>query len=160
MAIYLVLASQFNDYVQPFIILSAVAFAFIGVVFGMFFTRSVFTIGSFMAVVGLAGISVNDSLILIDFMNKNRMKNNDLRESVIMACKVRMRPVLVTTVTTLLGLLPMSIGIPQKSIMWAPMATAFITGLTSATILTLLIIPVEYEVAENLKKLFKRRNKV
>ncbi len=157
MAIYLVLASQFNDYLQPFIILSAVAFAFIGVVFGMFITNSTFTIGSFMAVIGLAGISVNDSLILIDFMNKNKLKNLNLRQGIINACKTRMRPVIITTVTTLLGLLPMSIGIPNKSIMWAPMATAFVTGLTSATFLTLLIIPVEYEIAEKIKIYFNKK---
>ncbi|OQY24298.1 MAG: acriflavin resistance protein [Desulfobacteraceae bacterium 4572_35.2] len=151
LAIYLILATQFNDYVQPIIILSAIPFAFIGVVFGLFLTRSVFTVGSFMAVIGLAGVAVNDSLILIDFMNKERRRGVELRQSVINGCSARMRPVLITTVTTMLGMLPMAIGIPHKSITWAPMATAFATGLISATTLALLIIPVEFELAEKIK---------
>lgn len=151
LAIYLILASQFNDYIQPVIILSAVPFAFIGVVFGLFFTRSVFTIGSFMAVIGLAGVAVNDSLILIDFMNKERRRGIPLRQAVINGCSARMRPVLITTVTTMLGMLPMAIGIPHKSITWAPMATAFATGLICATTLALLIIPVEFELTEIIK---------
>ncbi len=157
MAIYLVLSSQFNDYFQPLIILTAIGFAFIGVVFGMFFTRSVFTIGSFMAVVGLSGVAVNDSLILIDFMNKQRQRGLVVREAVISACSARMRPVLITTATTMMGMLPMAVGIPRKSVTWAPMATAFATGLVSATLLALLIIPVEYELMENIKQWWNRR---
>jgi HAE1 family hydrophobic/amphiphilic exporter-1 len=146
------------------IILSAIAFAFIGVVFGMFFTQSLFTIGSFMAVIGLSGVVVNDSLILIDFMNKQKEKGLALRDAIINACNARMRPVLITTVTTVLGMLPMAVGIPKKSITWAPMATAFSTGLCSATLLALLIIPVEYELTEQYKARFiaymkKRRDK-
>jgi len=151
LAIYLILSSQFNDYIQPIIILSAIPFAFIGVVFGLFFTRSIFTIGSFMAVIGLAGVSVNDSLILIDFMNKEQRKGLDLRQAVINGCSARMRPVIITTITTMLGMIPMAVGIPHKSITWAPMATAFATGLASATLLALLIIPVEFELAESIK---------
>lgn len=154
MAIYLILSSQFNSYIQPLMILSAIGFAFIGVVFGMFFTQSLFTIGSFMAVIGLAGVAVNDSLILIDFMNKQKLKGLALREAVIAACSDRMRPVLITTATTMLGMLPMAVGIPRKSMTWAPMATAFATGLASATLLALLIIPVEYELVEQMKQKF------
>ncbi|MBF0211388.1 MAG: efflux RND transporter permease subunit [Desulfamplus sp.] len=156
MGIYLVLSSQFNDYLQPLIILSAIPFAFIGVVFGMFFTRSVFTIGSFLAVVGLSGVAVNDAIVLIDFMNKERERGLSLREAVVSSCKARMRPVIITTFTTMLGMLPMVIGIPQKSITWAPMATAFVTGLSCATMLILLFIPVEYEMTERFKGWLKR----
>ncbi|PID73371.1 MAG: acriflavin resistance protein [Desulfobacterales bacterium] len=149
--IYMVLASQFNHYVQPVIIITAVPFALIGVVLGLFLTRTIFTIGSFMAIVGLAGIAVNDSLILIDFMNVRYKKGRPLREAVVEACAARMRPVLITTITTILGLLPMAIGIPGKSISWAPMATSFVAGLCSATFLALLMIPVQYEAFEQLK---------
>jgi multidrug efflux pump subunit AcrB len=152
--IYMVLASQFNDYFQPMIIISAIPFALIGVVMGLFFTRTIFTVGSFMAVVGLAGVAVNDSLLIIEFINVRRRKGKALRDAVIEACAARMRPVLITTVTTILGLLPMAIGFPRKSISWAPMATAFVAGLSSATILALLIIPVEYELFEEKKAQF------
>jgi HAE1 family hydrophobic/amphiphilic exporter-1 len=149
--IYMVLASQFNDYFQPMIIISAIPFALIGVVMGLFLTRTIFTVGSFMAVVGLAGVAVNDSLLIIEFINVRTRRGKPLREAVIEACAARMRPVLITTLTTILGLLPMAIGLPRKSISWAPMATAFVAGLASATILTLLIIPVEYELFEEKK---------
>ncbi|MDM8553699.1 efflux RND transporter permease subunit [Desulfococcaceae bacterium HSG7] len=149
--IYMVLSSQFNDYFQPLIIISAVPFAIIGVVMGLFFTRTVFTVGSFMAVVGLAGVAVNDSLLIIEFINVRRRMGRSLRDAVIEACAARMRPVLITTVTTILGLLPMAIGFPYKSISWAPMATAFVAGLASATTLALLIVPVEYELFEEKK---------
>ncbi len=155
LCIYVILASQFKDYFQPIIIISAVAFAIIGVSFGMLISRSPFTVGSFLAVVGLAGVAVNDSLILIDFINVRRREGKEMRAAVIEACSHRMRPVLITTVTTILGLLPMAIGIPSKSISWSPMATAFCTGLSSATILTLLVVPAEYELVEKIRPFFK-----
>ncbi len=160
MAIYMILASQFKDYFQPLIIISGIAFAFMGVVFGMFLTRSTFTVGSFLAVVGLAGVAVNDSLILIDFINVRKREGMTTREAILEACSVRMRPVLITTATTMLGLLPMAIGIPRKSISWAPMATAFVTGLSSATILTLLIVPVEYEATEKFRLFLRKITKL
>ena len=158
MLIYMVLASQFNDYFQPVIIISAVPFALIGVVMGLFFSRTTFTIGSFMAIIGLAGVAVNDSLLMIEFMNTKIKENIPRRKAIIEACAARMRPVLITTITTFLGLLPMAIGIPNKSIAWAPMATAFVAGLSSATILALLIIPVEYELFEQIKIRFKKKS--
>jgi HAE1 family hydrophobic/amphiphilic exporter-1 len=157
LGIYMVLASQFNDYFQPVIIITAVPFAIIGVVMGLFFTRTTFTIGSFMAVVGLAGVAVNDSLLMVDFMNVRLRKGKALRDAVIEGCAARMRPVLITTITTMLGLLPMAIGIPRKSISWAPMATAFVAGLSSATLLALLFIPLEYEFFEKMKAFFRER---
>lgn len=159
LGIYLVLAAQFDDYFQPVLIMSAIAFAIIGVVYGMFFTRSTFTIQSFIAVVGLAGVAVNDSLIMIDFMNVRRKEGFGLREAVMSACSQRMRPVLITTITTVLGLLPMAVGFPNKSIAWSSMATAFTSGLASATLLTLLIIPAEYELLERIREWVKQRRR-
>lgn len=157
LGIYLVLVAQFNDYFQPVLIMSAIAFAIIGVVYGLFITRSTFTIQSFIAVVGLAGVAVNNSLILIDFMNVRRREGMALREAVMSACSQRMRPVLITTVTTMLGLLPMAVGFPNKSLEWASMATAFTSGLASATLLTLLIVPAEYELLERMRLWFRER---
>ena len=155
--IYLVLATQFKDYLQPLLIITAVPFALIGVVIGLFVTRTTFTVGSFMAIVGLTGLVVNDSLLLIDFMNVRMRMGKPMREAVIEACGARMRPVVITTITTMLGLLPMAIGIPSRSISWAPMATAFVAGLSSATLLTLLITPANYELIENFKAAIKKR---
>ncbi|MBW1988405.1 MAG: efflux RND transporter permease subunit [Deltaproteobacteria bacterium] len=151
LAIYMILASQFNDYFQPVIIISAVPFALTGVVFGLMLTRTVFTVGSMMAIVGLTGVAVNNSLLLIDFMNKRLKTGKSLRDAVMESCAARLRPVVITTVTTALGLLPMAIGIPSKSISWAPMAVAFVSGLFSATLLSLLMVPVLYEILEDLR---------
>lgn len=156
LAIYMVLSSQFKDYVQPLMIISSVPMALIGVVFGLLITRTTFTIGSFLAIIGLAGLAVNDSLLLIDFMNVRRRRGQPLRQAIVESCAARMRPVLITTITTTLGLLPMAIGIPNKSISWAPMATAFVSGLISATVLTLLITPANYEAFEQLKDFARR----
>ena len=161
--IYLVLATQLWDYLQPLIIITAILFAIIGVVVGMFVTRSTFTIGSFMAMVGLAGVTVNDSIVLMDFINVRRRLGRTERQAVIEACSIRMRPVIITTVTTVLGMLPMAIGIPRKSIAWSPMAMAFVSGLACATMLALLMVPVEYELSEALRRrarrLFKLKDK-
>jgi HAE1 family hydrophobic/amphiphilic exporter-1 len=156
LAIYMVLATQFKDYVQPLIIISSVPMALIGVVFGLLITRTTFTIGSFLAIIGLTGLAVNDSLLLIDFMNVRLRQGKPLRQAIIESCAARMRPVLITTITTTLGLLPMAIGIPNKSISWAPMATAFVSGLISATVLTLLITPANYEAFEQFKAFLGR----
>lgn len=157
LGIFLVLATQFNSYWQPLIIISAIPLALIGVVLGLILTRTTFTVGSFMAVIGLAGIAVNDSLLLVEFMNIRYKAGRPLRDAVIEACAMRMRPVLITTITTLLGLLPMAIGIPSKSLSWAPMAMAFVAGLGSATILTLLIVPVEYELYQSIRDWFQTK---
>jgi HAE1 family hydrophobic/amphiphilic exporter-1 len=114
-------------------------------------------VGSFLAIIGLAGIAVNDALLLIDFINVRKRRGLVLREALIEACAARMRPVIITTVTTMLGLLPMAIGIPNRSIEWAPMATAFVAGLSSATFLTLLITPANYEFFEQLKGIVRKR---
>ncbi|MCJ8499400.1 efflux RND transporter permease subunit [Desulfatitalea alkaliphila] len=157
LGIYMVLSSQFRDYLQPLIILAAVPFSLIGVSFGIFFTRGIFTIASFIATVGLSGVAVNNTILLLDFMNKRYRDGKDLRPAILESCAARMRPVLITTVTTLLGLLPMAIGIPSKSLTWAPMATAFVTGLSSATVLALLITPVNYELLEGWRAKLRRR---
>lgn len=157
MGIYMVLSSQFRDYLQPLIILTAVPFALIGVSFGLFFTRTIFTIGSFIATVGLAGVAVNNTLLLIDFMNKRVRRGKALRQAILEACAARMRPVLITTVTTIIGLMPMAIGIPSKSISWSPMAIAFVTGLSSATILALLLTPANYELLGQIRSRLRRK---
>ena len=157
LGIYLVLASQFRDYFQPMIILTAVPFAVMGVAYGLFVSRTTFTVGSFLAMVGLSGVAVNNTLLLIDFMNKRLRSGKPVRQAILEACATRMRPVMITTVTTMLGLLPMAIGIPHKSISWAPMATTFVSGLVSSTTLALLITPANYELLEQMRARLRRR---
>ena len=146
MVIYLILAAQFQSYLQPLIILSAIIFALIGVILGKLFTQSVFTINSFMAIIGVAGVVVNDSLMLVDFMNKAYHTGLSRRDAINEGIRIRLRPIMITTLTTTLGLLPMAIGIPEYSLVWGSMASTFVTGLITATLLTLFIVPVLWDM--------------
>jgi len=144
--IYLILATQFRSYVQPLIVLSAIIFSITGVVFGTLVTQSLFTVNSFIAMVGVTGVVVNDSLVLLDFINRRYREGATRREAVIAGVRVRLRPIVLTTLTTTLGLLPMALGIPSYSLIWGSMASTFVTGLAAATFLTLFIVPVAWDL--------------
>ena len=148
---YVILATQFRSYLQPLIILSAVVFSLIGVVFGKFVTQGLFTVNSFIAVVGVTGVVVNDSLVLIDFINRNYRSGMSRREAINHGIRTRLRPILLTTLTTSLGLAPMAFGIPSYSVVWGSMASTFVTGLCTATFLTLFIVPIEWDLLMGLK---------
>jgi HAE1 family hydrophobic/amphiphilic exporter-1 len=144
--IYLILATQFKSYSQPLIILSAVMFSIIGVVFGKVATQSLFTVNSFIAVVGVTGVVVNDSLVLLDFINRRYRAGMSRREAIREGVRLRLRPIVLTTLTTTLGLMPMALGIPSYSVIWGSMASTFVTGLATATFLTLFIVPVAWDL--------------
>ncbi len=144
--IYLILATQFKSYAQPLIIISAIMFSIIGVVFGKLATQSLFTVNSFIAVVGVTGVVVNDSLVLLDFINRRYRAGMSRREAIWDGVHVRLRPIVLTTLTTTLGLLPMALGFPSYSIIWGTMASTFVTGLATATLLTLFIVPVAWDL--------------
>jgi len=156
LTIYVILATQFRSYLQPLIILSAVVFSLIGVVLGKFVTQGLFTVNSFIAVVGVTGVVVNDSLVLIDFINKRYRAGMSRREAIAEGIRVRLRPILLTTLTTTLGLLPMALGIPSYSVVWGSMASTFVTGLCTTTFLTLFIVPIEWDLLMGLKLRFNR----
>ncbi len=151
LVMYLILATQFRSYLQPLIILSAVFFSIVGVVFGKLITQGPFTVNSFIAVVGVTGVVVNDSLVLIDFINKRYRSGMSRREAIREGIRIRLRPILLTTLTTTLGLTPMALGIPSYSLVWGAMASTFVTGLCTATFLTLFIVPIEWDLLMGLK---------
>ncbi|MFH1914501.1 MAG: efflux RND transporter permease subunit [Pseudomonadota bacterium] len=157
MLIYTILACQFQSYTQPVVILSAVAFALIGVIFGTFLTRSLFTVNSFIATVGVAGVVVNGSLVLLDFMNRLYAAGYTRAEAIREGVRIRLRPILLTTLTTTLGLLPMALGIPYYSLVWGTMATTFVTGLCVATTLTLFVMPIEWDLLMRRKERKEQR---
>ncbi|MCG7916273.1 MAG: efflux RND transporter permease subunit [Candidatus Thiodiazotropha taylori] len=156
LVMYVILATQFQSYLQPLIILSAVVFALIGVVFGKLVTQSLFTVNSFIAVIGVAGVVVNDALVLIDFINKRYRSGMTRREAITEGVHIRLRPILLTTLTTSLGLLPMAVGFPSYSLVWGTMASTFVTGLAAATALTLFIIPVLWDLLMGLQERIAR----
>ena len=149
MLVYIVLVAQFNSYKQPFTIALSLPFGLVGAVIGLWVTGYPFGFMAFLGVVSLTGIVVNDSIILIDFINVVRKQGTDLRGAVIEAGKLRFRPVMLTTVSTVGGLLPLAI---RGGSLWGPMGNVIIFGLSIATLLTLIIIPVMYEVLERTKK--------
>jgi HAE1 family hydrophobic/amphiphilic exporter-1 len=150
--IYLILAAQFQSYLQPLIIISAVIFALTGVIYGTLLSRTLFTVNSFVAIVGVTGVVVNDSLVLVEFLNKCYQQGMKKREALMLAVNIRLRPILLTTFTTTLGLLPMALGIPEYSTVWGSMAMTFVTGLCTATLLTIIIVPVQWDILIDLEK--------
>lgn len=142
--IYLVLASLFESYYQPFIIMTSVPLAIIGVVIALYATGKSVGMGVFVGLMMLGGIVVNNAILLIDHTNALKKRNMKSLRALVMASRDRLRPILMTTITTLLGLFPMAISSAEGSNLWSPLAVTVIGGLTSSTVLTLLILPCAY----------------
>ncbi len=149
--VYVVMASQFESLLHPFIILFSVPLAFIGVAFALFIAGIPLSIIVFLGLITLAGIVVNNAIVLIDCINQAVRTGKPQREAIMSACKLRLRPILITTTTTVLGLIPMSLGLGDGGEIRAPLAIAVISGLTSSTILTLIVIPCIYSFVEREK---------
>lgn len=143
---YLILGAQFNSYSQPFLILLSVPFAFIGVVFYLFVSGTPLSTTVIYSAVALAGVAVNDAIVLISFINDLRSEGKSVREAVFESAVTRIRPILLTSLTTIAGLLPTAIGIGGYSVVWSPMASTIMVGLVFSTLSALLIIPLLYGV--------------
>ncbi|MCD6329189.1 MAG: efflux RND transporter permease subunit [Candidatus Cloacimonetes bacterium] len=148
--IFAILAAKFNSYVQPFIVMLTIPFAIIGVIFGLIITALPFSMMTLIAVLALAGVVVNDSLILVDFVNSEREKGVDRWNSLINAGTVRLRPILMTTVTTIAGFMPILLSTSSQVESWKPIAVSIAFGLAFATLLTLFIIPVVYSFIDSI----------
>lgn len=146
--VYLVMASQFESLVHPFLILFTVPFGLIGVVFALLLTNTTFSVMVFLGIIILAGIVVNNAIVLIDYTRQLREEGLSVRQALRQAGQVRLRPILMTTLTTVLGLIPMAIGWGEGAEVRAPMAIAVIGGLSFSTLLTLLFIPMLYELVD------------
>jgi HAE1 family hydrophobic/amphiphilic exporter-1 len=145
----MVMASQFESLRDPFIILFSIPLAAIGVVSILVLTSTTFNMQGFLGVIILVGVVVNNAIILIDYMNQLRRGSGySLREAVVTASTRRLRPILMTTLTTVLGLIPMSLGIGEGGELQAPLARVIIGGLTTSTLITLVVIPIVYLLLE------------
>lgn len=142
--VYIVMAAQFESYTYPAIIMTSLLFAFSGVFIILFLTGHSLNVMSMIGAIMLIGIVVKNGIVLIDYITLNRERGLSIRQAVILGGKSRLRPVVMTTLTTILGMVPMAIGTGQGAEMWRPMGTAVIGGLTFSTILTLLFVPVLY----------------
>ncbi|MBU1007216.1 MAG: efflux RND transporter permease subunit [Candidatus Omnitrophica bacterium] len=148
--IYLILASSFRSIVQPFIIMLAIPFGLIGVIIAFFLHGIPLSFMAILGIVGLNGIVVNDSIVLVDFINKLRGKGMNRHDSIIKAGQMRLRPVVLTTITTVGGLFTVAYGIGGKDPFLVPMALSICWGLAFATALTLVIIPCIYSIVDDM----------
>ena len=146
--VYMVMASQFRSLLDPFIIMFSVPLGMIGVIWALFLTRTTLNVTSFMGIIMMVGIVVSNGVLLVEYMNELRRHGLGVRDAVIRGGRTRLRPILMTSLTTLVGLLPMALGIGTGSEANAPLARAVIGGLAVSTVLTLLLIPTLYLMLE------------
>jgi HAE1 family hydrophobic/amphiphilic exporter-1 len=145
--VYMVMASQFESLLEPFIIIFTVPMAVIGVLTGLFITGTPLSVMSLIGVLMLAGIVVNNGIVMIDYANQVLHRNKtSLDDAIVEAATTRLRPILMTALTTMLAMMPLALGIGEGAETWAPMAITVIFGLAAATILTLLVEPCIYVV--------------
>ena len=142
--VYVVMAAQFESLTYPGIIMTSLLFAFSGVFLILWLTGHTLNVMSMIGAIMLIGIVVKNGIVLIDYITLNRERGMGIRRAVIHGGKSRLRPVVMTTLTTILGMVPMAVGTGQGAEMWRPMGTAVIGGLTFSTVLTLLFVPVLY----------------
>ncbi|MBW2468533.1 MAG: efflux RND transporter permease subunit [Deltaproteobacteria bacterium] len=159
MGIFLLLASQFRSYIQPVIIMTAIPFGLIGAIFGHLVMGKEFTIVSLFGIVALSGIVVNDALILIDFINRAVRSGVDVETAVVQSGKARFRPVLLTSITTIAGLLPILLERSFQAQFLIPMAISICFGLLAATVLTLLYVPALYLIVRDVRNVLIARFK-
>lgn len=148
--VYAILAAQFNSYRHPLVIMFTVPLAAIGVVLGLLVTGHRFNVPSLIGLIMLAGIVVNNAIVLVDYVNTLRARGVDRDAALVEAGRTRLRPVLMTTLTTVLGMIPLALGIGEGAEMQAPLATVVIFGLTFSTVLTLVVVPIMYRWVEDI----------
>lgn len=159
--VYMIMAAQFESLLYPFIIMFSLPQSFIGVVLALAITGRTLNVSSFIGVIMLAGIVVNNGIILVDYINiLRRDYEYDRDEAILEAGKTRLRPILMTTLTTILGMLPMAFGIGEGAEARAPMATVIIGGLTVSSIMTLVLVPVVYAIMDDTGRWISKKIKL
>ena len=154
MMIFVLLAVLFKSYMQPIIVMSAIPFGLVGAIWGHIVMGIDLTLISMFGVVALTGVVVNDSLIMIDFINRSRREGHEVREAVVKAGLRRFRPIMLTSVTTFAGLMPLILEKSLQAKFLIPMATSLGFGVMFATFITLILVPVSYTLLVDFKGLF------
>ncbi len=150
--VYLILVAQFQSFLDPFLILLAVPTGLTGVLLILFLTGTTLNVMSLMGVVMMVGIVVSNSILIVEFTNRLRAEGRSLRDAAVMACRVRLRPVLMTSLATLIGLVPMALALGAGSEAYAPLARAIIGGLAVSVVLTVFIVPCAYYIVYRWKE--------
>jgi HAE1 family hydrophobic/amphiphilic exporter-1 len=146
MLVFIVMASQFESFAMPFVIMFSIPFAFTGVILALFITHTTLSLIAALGAVLLVGIVVKNGIVLVDFINLMRDRGYDLYEAIAISGHSRLRPVLMTAMTTILGMFPLAISTGEGSEIWSPMGITVIGGLVFSTIVTMIIVPVMYAV--------------
>ena len=154
--VYMIMASQFESLLYPFIIMFSIPFAFTGAFIGLFITGRPLSVPALIGMIMLAGIVVNNAIVLVDYMNQLRQRGLERQEAVMEAVAVRFRPILMTALTTILALMPLAIGIGEGAETQAPLATVVVGGLIVSTLLTMVFIPVLYTIMDDIKQKVRR----
>lgn len=158
--VYMILAAQFESLLYPFIIMFSIPPTLIGIVGGLLITGRTLSVPTFIGIIMLAGIVVNNAIVLVDYINTLRSRGLEKLEAILEAGPTRLRPILMTTLTTVLALIPQALGIGEGSEVSAPMATAVVAGLSFSTLITLILIPVMYYILDELSLKFKKKKKL
>jgi len=156
--VYMIMASQFESFVHPFVIMFTIPLSLIGVVVALLIAGKTVNLVSAIGFIMLTGIAVNNGIVMIDYINQLRRKGVETKEAILQGCSVRFRPVLITALTTMLGMLPMALSTSSGSEMRAPMAITVIGGLFATTIMTLFVIPSIYSLVARVK--FKEKKMI
>ena len=144
--VYLIMASQFESLKMPFIIMFSIPFAFSGVAIALFVTDTALSVISGIGAVMLIGIVVKNAIVLVDFINLMRERGYELYEAIAISGRSRLRPVIMTSATTILGMFPLAMSTGSGSELWSPMGVAVIGGLVFSTVVTLVLVPVVYAI--------------
>jgi HAE1 family hydrophobic/amphiphilic exporter-1 len=142
--VYIVMASQFESFKLPFIIMFSIPFSFTGVFLILYLTNTNMSVIALLGAVLLIGIVVKNAIVLVDYINLMRDRGNDLHDAIVVSGRSRLRPVLMTAFTTILGMTPMALSTGEGSEIWSPMGISVIGGLVFSTIITMILIPVLY----------------
>ena len=142
--VYLVLVAQFSSFLDPFLIILAVPTGIIGVMLVLAFTATTLNIQSLMGIVMLTGMVVSNSILIVDFANVLRAEGHGVREAVAHSCRIRLRPILMTSLATIVGFLPMAFKLETGSEAYAPLARVIIGGLIASVALTIFVVPAAY----------------
>lgn len=157
--IYMIMAAQFESFIYPFIIMFSVPLAFTGGFGGLLLTGNSLSIVAILGMIILAGIVVNNGIVLVDYINQLKSQGKSTKEAILEAGSVRLRPILMTALTTILALVPLALGMGEGAEMEQPMAVTVISGLVTSTLLTLIVIPVIYSYVDSIKTFFTRKKK-
>lgn len=158
MLVYIVMAAQFESFKMPFIIMLSIPFAFTGVILALLITNTTLSVVAALGAIMLVGIVTKNGIVLIDFINLMRERGIRLYDAIALACRSRLRPVLMTSLTTILGMVPMALSVGEGSETWRPMGIAVIGGMIFSTIITMIIVPAVYATMDKSGSRDKKKN--